>query len=67
MDGKSAGRASIPSGGPEADHREPDERLRCIRRFWRVPRWVPHTTPSSLLDQRDQLAGADHQLAGFVG
>lgn len=28
-----------------------------------MPRWVPHTTPSSLPDQRARLAGVDHQLA----
>lgn len=68
MDWQPAGGPGLPSGGAEADDGESDQRLRCPRdRGQRVPRWVPHTTPSSLPDRRARLAGADHQLASLDG
>jgi len=67
MDRQPAGGASLSSGSAEASDGKPDERLRCLRgRGRRVPRWVPHTTPSSLPERRAWLlAGADHQLASL--
>jgi len=68
VDRQPAGEPGLPSGGAEADDGEPDERLCYPReRGQQVPRWVPHTTPSSLPDRRARLAGADHQLASLDG
>jgi len=67
VDRQPAGGTSLSSGSAEASNGKPNERLRRLRgRGRRVPRWVPHTTPSSLPERYAWLlAGADHQLASL--
>lgn len=69
VDRQPTGGPRISSGSTEADDGKPDERLRDLSgRGQRVPRWVPHTTPSSLPERCAWLlAGADDQLASLGG